>query len=180
MAKRPVLTEESFLAHLFSPKRNPVPTGLRTRPLVHSKGRTRARVASYNRMSASNQEILRRSGQREAYLRGEVTLKDARSVLRVVAVRLGLAKPLRPSKRPVVGRMLSDLDVQVASHIVRVLRQSGRKPNVDKIHKNIVYLPEEDLQVMEHADAGRITAYAGDGTKYVIFDGKPQNPLWYH
>jgi hypothetical protein len=177
MAKRPALTEDSFLQHLFSPKRNPLPSGIRKRPLTAGHGRAKGRVASYNRMSGASQEILRRSGMRDAYLAGSATLTDAKKSLRVTAVRKGFAKPLRAKLAPSKPISLDAL----AGHIVRTLRTAGKEYDDGAIYDNLHYLPPDMVPEVRKWDYGRIKAYAGDRDNWVIAqDGSDVNPLWYH
>lgn len=176
MPKRPALTEDSFLRHLFSPKKNPLPTGLRKRALAFSKGRTKARVASYNRMSAANQELLKRSGQRDAYLRGEATLTDARKSLRNTAVGKGIAKPLKTAKKA----LLPATPDSVADHVIREFSQAHVEFNATKLRNNIEYMPEADKRMILKAKVDKIKQYAGDKSKDIIYsDGEKRNPLWY-
>lgn len=95
MAARPKLSLDSFLKHVFSPSKNPLPTGLRKKTLSGLKGRKRARLTAYNKMPAKNQRILDETGSRDAYLRGDMSLADARRMLREKAVSKGFVKPLR-------------------------------------------------------------------------------------
>lgn len=178
--KRPSLTEDSFLRHLFSPKKNPLPTGLRARAIAFTKGRKKARVASYNRMSAKSQELLKRSGLRESYLKGEASLSDAKAVLRNTAVNKGFARPSRTPKATTISRS-SSLDVAVAAHVIRELRDSGRHVNPDHVHRNVRFLPEDVKDQARKWGVGQIRAYAGDESNRVEvdFQDAPYNPLWY-
>ena len=187
MAKRPTLSEDSFLKHLFSPKKNLLPTGIRKRPITATAGRVKGRVAAYNRMSATSQEILRRSGLRDAYLKGTVGLPDARKVLRDTAVSKGFAKPLRtratpPAKGP-------SLDGMVAMHVATTLAKHGKLVD-QKFYYRVPFIPPELKPEVLKWDASQIRAYGGhndpeyyardtDG-ELVYIDGHPFNPLWYH
>ncbi len=178
MAKRPALSEDSFLKHLFSPKRNLLPTGIRKRALAFTAGRSKARVAAYNRMSATSQEILRRSGTRDAYLAGTSTLADARKALRSTAVEKGFARGVKA--RVKAASRDTHLDDRVASYIARQLIDAGKQISYPVLRKNIVIAPQDELAGMIHWDAARITAYGSDGSKTIIIDAKERNPLWYH
>lgn|SRR6478735_5028854 len=180
MTKRPPLSEDSFLKHLFSPKKNLLPTGIRRRPLAFAKGRTKARVASYNRMSATSQEVLRRSGMRDAYLKGEGTLSDAKRALRGKAVEKGFAKPLKPKLR-LGAPYESALDNRVAAHVAKTLRTTGRNVNVHRLAVGVKHLPHDVKPEVEYWTVGQIRAYAGDSENLVIIPGyaHPINPLWY-
>lgn len=178
MAQRPGLTEDTFLKFLFSPAKNPLPTGIRKRKLVGTKGRNKGRLAAYNRMTGANQELLRRSGLREQYLTGEANLSDARQSLRNTAVRRGLAKPLRqPTPSPT--RNLDDI---VAGYVYRTLTGDKRpKVNYNNIRRNITHLPTNVKPAVTNWTAGKIKAYGADNTNIVTnSQGKDVNPLWYH
>ncbi len=178
MAKRPALTDDSFLQHIFSPKKNPLPVGLRKRPITFVKGRTKGRVSSYNRMSATNQELLKRSGFREAYLKGDASLADAKRELRKTAVSKGIAKPLKG--KVAARRPGTNLDLLVASHIVKELRDSGYPVNTDAVYKRVKYMKDGDKEKAEKWKTGQIRAYGGDDANMVEADGERFNPLWYH
>lgn len=97
MARRPRYTLDTFLKHIFSPSKNPQPSGLRKHVLSGLRGgRSKARLNAFNKMPAKNQAILDRAGMRDAYLRGDAKLADAKRVLREQAVQKGFVKPLRP------------------------------------------------------------------------------------
>lgn len=178
MVKRPALTEDTFLRHLFSPKKNPLPTGLRARALAFTKGRTKARVSAYNRMSAASQHLLKQSGMRDAYLRGEVSLKDARGTLRQKAVSKGFAKPLRVKVTEPYKR--TPLDIRIGAFVTQTLRDGGKAPNVGKVYERVAYLPDRVKERIQHWGIGQIKAYAGDSDNIIIIDGIEINPLWYN
>src|SRR3954463_15769083 len=94
MAKKPSFTDTNFLAHIFGPKRHAQPSGIRKTRLTGVKGgRSKLRLAAFNRMSPVNQEMLKRAGLRDDYLKGNASLAEAKRALRPQAVRLGVAKP---------------------------------------------------------------------------------------
>jgi hypothetical protein len=180
MAKRPALSEDSFLKHLFSPKRNPLPTGIRKRAIAFTAGRSKARVASYNRMSGASQEMLRRANLRDAYLNGQVSLADAKKSLRNIAVGKGFAKPLRLRQAPPPRLNRSDLDMRNAGYIVRTLRSAGiENVNVGRVYHHTPYLPEPVAKGITRWSAGMIRAYAGNNANAIIINDEPVNPLWY-
>ncbi len=183
MAKRPSLTEESFLRHLFSPKKNPLPTGIRKRSLkvgAPARGYKASRVASFNRMSPANQELLRRSGWEVNYLKGTGSLKDARAALRPTAVSKGITKPLRTRIQNAVRGTNTDLDSRVAAHIIKTLRDAHKTVDANRIHYHVPYMPEDDKIQASRWNVGQIKAYAGDRSKMITIDDEPANPLWYH
>lgn len=181
MPNRPTLNDESFLRFLFSPKKNQKPTGLRARSLVPGKGRAKGRVASYNRMSAVNQEMLKRSGQRDAYLKGEISLAEARKSVRQTAVDRGFARPLpgmQPRRTATARRR--NLDAFVASRIVHGLRGEGRNPRVATVVRNVQWLPDDVYDRVDQMSGRDMIAYATDNDNEILIGGKKFNPLWYH
>lgn len=181
MAKRPSLSDTSFLSHIFSPKKHAQPTGLRKTHLSGKQWQKR-RLASFNRMSAVQQETLKRAGKRDAYLKGESTLAEARRTLRESAVRLGVAKPVRTrSAAPKVGfQRRTALDKLVAEHIIRTLRDANREVNMTTVNREMPAMDFNEEQLTW--DYGRIKYEGREGSdyEYVGSDGKRHNPLWYH
>lgn len=101
----PKLSPASLLAHIFAPKRNPKPSGIKAVKLKGLQGGRKAgRLAAFNRMSPVKQAMLKQSGQREEYLRGNKTLADIKATVRATAVDLGVARPLRPRPNPAPPR----------------------------------------------------------------------------
>lgn len=181
VAKRPSLTDESFLAHLFSPKKNALPTGLRARPVAQTKGRKVARVNAYNKMSAVKQEVLKRSGQRDAYLQGKATFVEARKKLRDVAVGKGVVKPVRRRgpKPPVKISRRDALDAMIAQHFVAALKRGETRQEVDPqgVFKRVPYIQENDLELL---DRQTIIDRASDPQYIMTVNGHEFNPYWYH
>jgi hypothetical protein len=180
--KRPALNDASFLAHIFHPKKQPIPTGLRKSKIVGLAGRKKTRVAAYNRMSAVNQEILKRSGNRDAYLAGTTSLAEAKRALRPSAVAQGVAKPLKARVRitPISRGSLTTLDKQIAAHLKRTIRAAGKHVNEATVDREIQYLDPPEQQMMGW-DYGRIKHAGRRHSEYETFvDGKVHNPFWYH
>lgn len=180
MAKRPSVTDTSFLAHIFSPKKAAKPTGLRKgKALKVTSGRKSARVSSYNKLTAVQQEILNRAGLRESYLRGETTLAEAKRTLRPQAVSAGVAKPTRQRGQQ-IRRTITPLDIMVRNHFARTMREANRPVNPITITKEFEYLdePSEEMLGWEYGEF----KYAGrTGSEYEVFvDGQKHNPFWYH
>ena len=172
---RPKLSEESFLRHLFSPAKHPLPTGLRQTKLVGTKGRSKLRLAAYNRMSAKNQEVLRLSGMREQYLQGRATIADARRSLRTIANYKGYRKPRRA-----VQTATSDIDALNAGHLYRSMSMAQKGVDERAIIRNIKYLPEGDKPGFRKWTDMQIRAYAASDDNIVEVNGRRLNPLWYH
>ena len=180
MAKRPPLSEQSFLAHLFGPKRNPQPSGIRRTSLTGLKGgRKSARLASFNRMSPVNQELLKQAGLRDAYLRGDAKLSDAKAALRPRGIQLGVAKPLRGGRPNPVNRMT--LDERVALHLKSTIRAEQRLVNEFTVDRNVRFIPSDVLPEVEHWDYGQIKWAGRPESEYEFIDqGHKRNPFWYH
>ena len=175
-SRKPALTDQSLLGSVFNPKKNPAPSGLRHVELKGLKGgRTAKRLAAFNRMSPLSQEVLKRSGQREAYLRGESTLAEAKSELRKVAVNLGIAKPLRP-------RTPKNTSGGVARFIIESLKTVPTKEPVNEstVNKGVGFLPPDvDITKMTPEEIRRAAGADSDFNVYV--DGRlVGNVFWYH
>ena len=165
---------ESFLAYLFNPKKSPKPKGLRARPLKGLKGGRKAgRLAAYNRMSAINQELLKQSGLRDEYLRGEFSLKEARTKLRDHAVNLGLAKPTRPKPAPhipqeqrlaPVHQPIEDLRRRVIAHRIAELTREGVYFQATTIGKTTATMDESELNIMLRLNGKQMRAAAASRT----------------
>lgn len=176
MAKRPTLTTESFLAHLFSPKKNPLPTGLRARPLKVAKGRKVARVNAYNKLPAFKQEALKRSGLREKYLKGEATYTDARKILRDVAVSKNVVKPLRTPKprRMSLSRARQGF---IAQHLMSQFRSAGTQYNPATVYAGSSFIEDSDAETIPYSV---IKERAKDPDYMITRNGQTFNPYWYH
>jgi hypothetical protein len=178
---RPKLNPLNFLKHLFAPKSNPLPTGIRARKLVGTKGRNKARLASYNRMAGPTQEILRQSGMREQYLKGEISLKDAREALRKSAVKQGVAKPNAKDKLRTSLESHVDHAASVAIRVGIKLRAEGKKVNSVNMIRNMSYLSTESLDEVDTMSVIEIRAFAGNEDNVIeLPNGRRVNPLWYN
>lgn len=183
MPKRPTLTDSSFLGYLFKPSKNKQPTGLRKTSLTGRTGRNPRRLRAYNKMTAAQQETLKRAGQRDAYLKGESTLADAKRTLRQTAVNLGIAKPVRPRTKATPVSAVVDrrarLEAMIQKHLRTVIVDAGRQWNQETSDNEIVYLePGTDMMDWTYGQV----SYAGRrGSEYETFvNGKRHNPFWYH
>ncbi len=182
MAKRIPLSDNSFLAHLFSPKKNPQPSGIRKTELKGLKGgRTKARLNAFNRMSPFNQELLKRSGQREAYLKGESSLAEAKATLRPKAVQAKLARPLRTKPIKYKPSGMTGLDRMIAEHLKKTVRAEGKNVNDRTVENEIVWL-DNGTDQMTTWSYGKIKYAGRKGSEYerVDTDGRIHNPFWYH
>lgn len=183
--KRPKLSLSSFLKHLFAPKTNALPTGIRARKLVGTKGRSKARLAAYNRMSGASQEVLRQAGLREEYLKGQSSLKDARGILRAKALQQGYAKPTKREKQEAIdaGKFTTHVELATwaASRIGSKLREVGRQPNYERMVKNLTFLTDQSLVRAVEMEIGEIRQLAGDDDLLITLpDGRKINPFWYN
>lgn len=185
------LTLHSFLAHVFSPKKNPQPTGLRRSTLKVTKGRKVARVNAFNKMTTVKQQILTYSGRREQYLRGEITFTDSKRSLRNDAVQRGVVKPLRRkygSGRDELKRRIADLIWQKTRTLQPTdfqRRLGTTRSNKQHIEDNVMnYLDDPEPEMLQW-DLGDIQTaakgYEVNGRRYVVFEGTTErNPFWYH
>lgn len=185
MAQRPPLSDSSFLAAVFSPKKNPIPVGLRKSRLASVTGRKASRLKSYNAMSALNQRVLAETKQREAYLRGDVTIAEAKRALRNKAVELGVAKPLRP-KVTVTGPPTSravDKRTRVLDHMWRQLTGTKtRQPvNIGVLRRGTLMMSPDQLSRALDMAAPDIKSAANNPEEAIeVAEGKHLNPFWYH
>lgn len=183
--RRPSLSVTSFLGHLFHPKKNALPTGIRKRKIQSTKGRKSTRVSAYNKMPGFNQEILERAGAREEYLKGTLSLADAKRKLREQAVTLGIAKPVRqrtpqPSK-PAMRTRRDRLEAMIALHIGNTVLAENKPVSWKTLEDENEYLIDPREEMMQW-DYGRIKYAGRKGSEYEVIsdDGKTHNPFWYH
>lgn len=185
MTAKPPFSLRTFLAALFKPASNPAPSGIRKKRLTGLKGgRKRSRLTAYNAMKPVNQRMLEEAGQRDAYLRGEVSLSDVRRSLRDRAVDLGIAKPARrPVQQQAAKAPLSreaQVRAQVATYLNRTLRVSGRHTNTATIAKYSPRIPDYVILDVPTWDAGQIAHAASRGSIFdVVEAGVVSNPFWY-
>lgn len=182
---RPPLNDKTFLSHVFHPKRDPLPTGLRKRKLESVAGRKPARLRAYNKMDAVKQEILKRSGLRDAYLKGESTLVEARRKLRTEAIQLGVAKPVKQRRQtapsPTVRR--DRLKQMIALHLGNTVQAAQKQPNWNTIDREIDWLDDPDAtEDKTRWSYGQFKYAAREGSEYDRYDssGKRHNPFFYH
>lgn len=178
MVKRPALTEDTFLSFVFHPSKNAQPKGLRKSVLKGTQGgRSKARLTAFNGMTAVNQAILNRTGTRDAYLRGEVTLREAKRQLRQRAVASGIVKPLRT--RTVGGHALTALDRQIQMHFRQVVRAEGKPFNVATSNRQLAFL-DADSDMLNWS-YGEFRQAGSPSSQYTVMVGSEQhNPFWYH
>lgn len=176
---RPKLTEESFLSHLFKPSKNPLPSGIRKSTLKGLKSHKKTRVNSWNKMPAKNQEILRRAGMKDSFLKGESTLVEARRRLRITAVEKGIAKPVR-LRRP--SKSTADDVYDTYRHLDQLI-QTERKDQ-DHLRVNaMVMSPDQRTEVrkLKTFNDYRTEAYSDSAKwKATYEDGETRSVLWYH
>lgn len=141
MATRIKLSIPDALATFFKPRKRGEKTpslGVKKSVLKVTDGRKASRVRAYNKATAQNQWIIDQSGNRERYLRGEVTVVESRRSLREVAVNLGVAKPVRGSKpvKPVksgavIVRHATDVEYRQAVHSTVEFGKSINSQSID-------------------------------------------------
>lgn len=183
MSVRPPFSESAFLAAVFSPKKNPAPKGLRKTVLKSLKGRKATRVKLYNSMSALNQKILVETKQRDAYLRGEVSITDAKRELRQRAVDLGVARPLRARNVPSVPRSAGDIRTRVLDHLwTQLTGATTRAPvNIGVLRRGTLLMTSDQLNRSLRMAAPDIKQAAGNPDEALDVGTETKlNPFWYH
>lgn len=175
--RRPALSDATFLAHTFSPKKNPKPTGLRHRILKGSRGQRQARINAYNKMPAEKQAVIDRSGNRERYLRGEVTFSDSKKALRSLGVRLGIVKPLRP-RMPKISLGQKLYDDAVIEHLKDEGLDQAERWDEKNTRVRLARTSRPDKRVILAADRATIRRQAR--RREDEFDDYDFNPWWYH
>jgi hypothetical protein len=194
--KRPRLSTDSFLKHVFSPSKNPLPTGLRKTTLSGLKGgRKKTRLASFNRMPAKNQAILDRAGMREAYLRGDATLGDAKGILRQEAIGKGLAKPVRQRRKntPLYDTSGKGAGWQVFHHLNNLNTSEKKDPRTIAAFVNLMDERQRRraMSFTSFTDVLAAATQKRNGTIDIMgkfhdpedvayIDGEAYNVFWYH
>jgi hypothetical protein len=176
--RRPALTDASFLAHIFSPKKNPQPTGLRHRILKGSKGQRKARINAYNKMPASKQAVIDRSGNRDKFLRGEVTYTDSKKALRESGVRQGILKPLR-IRRPKISPGQQIYDDAVVEHFKDVGLDQAERWDERHVRNRLATTQKTLKRQMLSSDRATIRRNAKRRSDEFA-DEYDYNPWWYH
>lgn len=182
MPRKPALTDESFFLAIFRPKKNPLPSGLRKRPLSGLKGgRKQARLNAYNKMSAEKQELLRRSGRLDYYLRGESTYAQAKRFFRVQAESRGVIPPV---KRKNLGGIRQDPHYNrnlAYVHLTRLNTSSRRSQNT--ILKNVGIMTDAQTiaaQKIKNETELRTLAQGNSDEWRSQMSDDYENVLWYH
>lgn len=175
---RPTLTDASFLAHIFSPKKNPKPTGLRHRILKGNKGQRKARVNAYNRMSAEKQAVIDRTGNRESFLRGEVTFTQSKRQLRESAVSQGIVKPVRQRARP-ISKAQQTYDDTIVEHLKDVGLDGTARWNEKRVRQRLAVTRKEHKRPMLVMDREQLRRNAARRPAEFEDDGYDFNPFWY-
>lgn len=181
---RPILSDTSFLGYLFAPKKHEKPAGIRKVKLSGTKGRTKGRLAAFNRMSSTNQELLKRAGLRDAYLRGDTTLVEARRSIRPQAVSLGIARPLPlPTTTTRIAPVLSrrqQIDLINARHIKRVVAGAGKKFNGPEVDRRVRFIPDDFVEDIRDWNYDQIRGAASNGSPFETIEENARfNPFWY-
>ena len=192
------LTENKFLAFIFHPKKETRPKGVRKHYVVgRGKGRKASRIRAYNRLDGVKQRIVDSVG-RERYLRGEVTLGQAKAELRPRAIEKGIAKPVRRRGKvvaepvaPVAPVAVDDVGPAIRNIYAVAQERWPYKDNGDAkapiqvltISKNV----KDRMGPKGRELASRITyerlKKEAESTRNLRIDrdtGEIYNPWWYH
>jgi len=167
MARKPALSNQSFLQSIFQPTKYQTPSGLRKRRASNTSGRNARRVRAFNNLTPAKQAILDKANQREAYLRGETTLAKAKNSLRAEAVRNGWAKP--PTRTTSIERHISDL----------VQRATGRSIDPDKLHQRVNAMTPEQRREASTITFAELQQRASDNDNLTDTEDGDTNPFWY-
>lgn len=194
----PKLSPASLLAHIFGPKRNPKPSGIKAVKLKGLQGGRKAgRLAAFNRMSPVKQAMLKQSGEREEYLRGNKTLADIKAGLRATAIELGVARPARPRATPAPKpdtRKLSPLygeefkRTTIAQLLIDRLVASNVTHNARAIRNRVGQMNDEQLRratklalaVDGAMGIKRLARKKFDDDPSVYLPGAEYNAFWYN
>lgn len=171
MPKRPRLTDESFLKSVFQPSKNAIPAGIRKSSVKSNGGRKASRVRSYNGLSAQNQEILRRTGNRDQYLKGTVSLADAKRQLRQEAVKAHIVKPLGATTRR--AQAIANLTA-IASNRPERPNASAVSPETIKYNVNNRMSERQITAALNFNDYDDLIDAMDDG-----YDADGYNVYWY-
>lgn len=168
--KRLPSSSNDFLAHVFKPKKNERPVGLRKTYVRSTSGERNARrVRAWNKLSAVNQEILNVTGRKEAYLRGDITLPEAKRILRPIADRRGITQPL-PGKQEAV-------DAIVGAALQRPYHDKRRDVRIDAVERNVNRMSQRQLraarEIRTHHDLMDLINDEDNETN-------GRNLFWYH
>lgn len=184
-----MVSESSFLSFLFHPRTTPRPKGLRKRRVTgRGKGRKASRIRAFNKLDPVKQRAIDAAG-REKYLRGEMTLVEARRSIRPRAVEIGVAKPVPGDKKTAIDNFWTQAK---ASQKDAPYREAGRTAGELKSpvsFTTIVYNVREMMTPGERERATRMT-YT-QLRAMAIKRGRPRverdtgeiveyNPFWYH
>lgn len=175
--RRPALNDATFLAHIFSPSKNPRPTGLRHRILKGAKGQRKARINAYNKMPAEKQAVIDRSGNREKYLRGEVTYTDSKRSLRQSGVQAGHLKPVR-RRLPKISAGQQIYDDAVVEHLKDEGLDQADRWDEANVRERLSTTTRVDKRQILSAPRSVIRREAK--RRADEFDDYDFNPWWYH
>lgn len=167
MARRPALTNQSFLQSIFHPSKYQTPTGLKKRSASKTSSRNTRRVRAFNNLTPAKQAILDKAGQREAYLRGETTLAQAKDSLRVEAIRHHWIKP-------------STKTSSIEHHVSTIVqRATGRNIDPDKLHTHITAMTPEQRREVSGMSFAELQQRASDKDNITETEDGDVNPFWY-
>ena len=175
-------SELELLTAVFKPSSKTSLPGLRRRTITGKSWKASRRTA-FNKMPAKNQEVLRRAGMQDSYLRGESTLAQAKAKLREKAVSAGIVKPTKPRNKT-VQTPREPTWLEVARHIDELASQGANdehpinKPAIGRHAKKLVNqgVGSKVLKI----DSYRQFIDAMDDEQYDDPDDDGVSLLWYH
>lgn len=167
MARKPALSNKSFLQSIFQPSKHQTPKGLRKRSATKTSGRNARRVRAFNNLTPAKQAILDKANQREAYLRGDTTLTEAKNSLRAEAIRNGWTAPV--TRTTSIEHHISSL----------VQRATGRNIDPDKLHQRVNAMTPEQRREASSLTFAELQQRASDNDNLIETDDGDTNPFWY-
>ena len=184
------LSENTFLQYVFHPKKAVRPTGVRRHKITWiGKGRKARRIRAYNKMDPLKQRIIEAVG-RERYLRGEITLAEAKQELRPVAIERGIAKPVKPRGIAPIDRAKAEADA--IANILRVAEQrdpyrengdekSPISPRTVLSNVKTLMRPQDVIEAREITYRElKKRAESTLNLRVNMDTGEIHNPWWYH
>jgi hypothetical protein len=127
-------------------------------------------------MTAEKQAVIDRSGNRERYLRGEVTFTQSKKTLRESAVRLGVVKPLRP-RPPRISDAQKFYDDAIIDHLIDEGLDETERWDEQNTRKRLAKTLRVDKRIILSSDRSIIRREARRPDSDFDYDF---NPWWYH
>jgi hypothetical protein len=129
-------------------------------------------------MPAEKQAIIDRTGNRESFLRGDITFTDSKRQLRESGVRQGILKPLRPRQRISDGQRR--YDDTVIEHLKDEGLDQAERWDEKKTRQRLAVTKRDTKRVILSSDRATLRRQAKRRADEFEDDGYDFNPYWYH